>query len=189
MFRALRRPLCRRCAGDPACRCGAARADAASRSPPRARRQDGALRRLRNAGSLSDRHPCRAPPYAEPGWSFRRLPYGPDPAFRGALHRRPGGAGSGRSPSAGADADALHAVPERSRRHPRRPDGDAAGGRAPPRRQCGAQRGRLRASARASWRRDGRRAARRSRAVGTAGTRCGRRAVPLHRGHRPDSPL
>ena len=101
-------------------------AHAALRAAWRARRQDGAVRRLRDAGAISDRHHRRASPYPRPGGALRRLAYGPGPAAR----RRDRGARSKRwcratSQALRAEADALHAAAQRRRRHPRRSDGDA----------------------------------------------------------------
>ena len=76
MSRTLRRPLCRRCAGDPCRR----RRRRCKRTPLYALHralgaQHGAVRRLRDAGAVPDRHPRRASAYARrrPGCSTSRI--------------------------------------------------------------------------------------------------------------------
>ena len=59
---------------------GAAAAHAALRAALRARRQDGAVRRLRDAGAVSGRHHRRASAHPRPGRAVRRLAYGPGAA-------------------------------------------------------------------------------------------------------------
>ena len=122
--------LCRRCPGA-RCRCrrAAAQADAALRAPPIARRQDGAVRRLRDAGAVSagilnEHLHTRAQAGLFDVSHMGQALAGADPAA--ALETLVPGDISG----LGADADALHAAAERRGRHHRRFDGDAARRRA-----------------------------------------------------------
>ena len=77
----------------------------------RARRPDGAVRRLRDAGAVPAGHPRRASAHPRPGRALRRLAYGPGRGSRGAdaaaaLEALVPGDLAG----AGAGADALHAA-------------------------------------------------------------------------------
>ena len=63
-------------------------AHAALRAACRARRQDGAVRRLRDAGAVSARHPQGAPAHAREGGAVRRLAHGPGVSDRPRSRRR-----------------------------------------------------------------------------------------------------
>ena len=97
-------------------------------SAPRARRQDGAVRRLRDAGAVPDRHPRRAPahPRRRPACSMSRI--WARSGSRGAEPRRgAGGAGAGRSRRRCAPMRMRYTLLlNETGRHPRRSDGDAA---------------------------------------------------------------
>ena len=86
--------------------------------------QDGALRRLRDAGPVPGRHPGGAPPLPRVGGAVRRLAHGPAAARRRRRGRGAGDAGAGRLVGLAPGSSATRCSPTR-RRHPRRPDGHA----------------------------------------------------------------
>ena len=167
--------------------------DAAAFAARRARREDGAVRRLRHAGFVPRRHHGRAPALPRSRGVVRRLPHGPASPRR---RRRRGGArdaGTGRRRRPGRRQAALRALYERRRRHPGRPDGDAPRGPSFPRRQRRLQGGRHRPPARNDCialphRADARPCA--ARAAGSRGgcghrpSRAGAGAAHLHDGRR-----
>ena len=101
----------------------------ALRPAPGARRQDGAVRRLRDAGAVSRRHPEGASAHARGSGPVRRLAYGADRAQRavGVGSRTPLRALETLVPvdivGLGAGRQRYALLHQRARRHSRRPDG------------------------------------------------------------------
>ena len=102
----------------------AAPADAALRAARRARRPHGAVRRLRDAGAVPDRHHRRASAHARAGRAVRCLAHGPGCGSTAPARRRRSRRWCPATSQALARAHALHAASPTRRRHPRRSDGD-----------------------------------------------------------------
>ncbi len=162
--------------------------DAAAFAARRARREDGAVRRLRHAGLVSRRHHGRASPVPRGGGAVRRLAHGPGPPRRRRRRGRARDAGAGRRRRPGRRQAALRALHQRRRRHPRRPDGDAPRRRPVPRRQRRLQGGRHRAPARDDRDALPHRADARPRAARAAGADRGRRHRRASHRHCRGSP-
>ena len=121
----------------------------ALRRPRGARREDGALRRLGNAGAVPRRDPGRAPGGARGGGDLRRLPHGRVRGHRPGPERLRQPDHLQRRRGAGAGAGAVLRVAQRGghlrgrlHRVPLRGQGDAGGQRRQHRQGLGAHRGR-----------------------------------------------